>query len=187
MALTTAQLQAIKADIVGDSTLNANPNTPDGNSAIAAAYNLLASPNFFVYRTDIPLSDIYDQITWANLTPIDAPDGTQTWANRSLACQGKQFNLQLMLSGGQLTANASKANVRAGLQDALTNVPSATGTGTQSAGWVNVRDNALARKSTRGEKLLATLTQNGSTAALAATLTFEGALTYHDIEAARAS
>jgi hypothetical protein len=189
MPLTVAQLAAVKADILADNALNALPNNSDGNSAIAAAYAQIVAPDFFVYRTNIPVADINDQIVWANLTPSDAPDTTQVWANRSLACQGKQFNLQLLLQGSQVTINGAKANVRAGLQDALTNVPSGTAGALKSAGWVPVRDNALARKARRIEKLLADTSGGGTggNASTAATMTFEGPIGYTDIEAARNS
>lgn len=185
MALTSAQLTTLKAFINGDANINTQPLNTNGAIVIAAYMNTLTSPNFFVYRTNIPVQEIYDQITWANLTPVDAPDLTQQWANRSLACQGKQFNLQIILQG-QGSINAAKSNVRAGLQDALTNVPSGATGSLLSAGWVSVRDNALARLATRGEKLFAT-GGNGSTAALAGTMVIEGNLSVDDVEAARES
>lgn len=183
--MTSAQLATLKADILADGALNAFPNNSDGASAIAAVYNTIASPNFFVYRIDVPPQDIYDQVVWANLTPTDAPDTTTQWQNRSLSCQGKQFNLQILVQG-QTRINASKANIRAGLQDALTNVPSGISGAPVSAGWVGVRDNALARKATRVEKLFAT-GGNGSTAALAGTMGVEGVLTWQDVDTARNS
>lgn len=183
--LTPAQKTTLKNFIVADGTLNAYPNNSDGAYALSDLLNVTATPDFFVYRSNVPVQDIYDQVQWAKMTPADTPDGTQTWANRSLACQGKQFNLQTILMG-QTTINAAKSNVRAGLQDALTNVPSAASGATQAAGWVGVRDTALARKATRAEKLFADISsQNGSTAALAAVLVIEGKLAGSDIEDAR--
>jgi hypothetical protein len=196
MILTAAQLQAIKADIAANSDLNAFPNTDDGNFAIAALYNALTAIAFFVYRTNIPVQDIFDQITWANLTPADAPPAAAdttlsdhlAWQSRALACQAKQFNVQLLLQGQSLV-NGAKPNVRAGLQDALTNVPSGAAGALVSGGWVGVRDNALARKATRIEKLFATTAVNhdGSTAAAAATMVIEGAISGADIRNARNS
>lgn len=184
--MTNAQLQTLKTFIVNDATLNAFPNTTDGNIDLAAALDVPASPTFYVFRTNIPTQEIFDQVTWANLTPSDAPDGTQAWLNRSMACQGKQFNLQTLLMG-QDAINASRSNVRAGLQDALTGVPSGANGATQAAGWVGVRDTVLARPATRGEKLFATTTGqlDGSTAAKAATLVIEGRISAQDVNAAR--
>lgn len=182
MSLTTAQQATVKSDILASPDLNSQPHTPDGAFAIAFAYALVVSPDFFVYRTAIPSGDIHAQITWANLTPADAvPTDTQlnveTWQARSLACQGKQFNLQMLLQA--LTLDATRSNVRSGLQDALTNIPAGAGGAPVSAGWVNVRDNVLARKANRLEKLLAT--GSGATAATAATMGFEGTVSYQDI------
>lgn len=184
MILTTAQLATLKADVLADGTLSQIDRThDDGLALIAAAYNVVDN-TFNVYATAINVQDIFNQISWANLTPNDLPDGTQLWANRSLACQGKQFNLQLLLQGQQATINGAKASVRAGLQDALTNVPSSSAAGsTVSAGWVPVRDGPLARKATRGERLFAT-GGNGSTPATAATMQAEGQMTGANIGAA---
>jgi len=43
-ALTTAQYQTLKAAIVADPTLSAQPLNSDGAFAIAAALNAIASP-----------------------------------------------------------------------------------------------------------------------------------------------
>jgi hypothetical protein len=198
MALTPAQKATFKNAIAANTTpaggtgtyastpINQIPNTSDGLIAIRYFYNTPTSPTFHVYRTSVPTADIFDQVVWSNLTPSDAPDGTQTWANRSLACQGKQFNLQTLLIGAAGAVNAAKANVRSGLQDALTNVPSGAGGATVAAGWVGVRDNVLARPASVVEKLFATTTaqQDGSTAAKAATMTLEGPITEGDVDAA---
>lgn len=185
MNLAPAQLATLKADILADGVLNQITRNADGFAQIAAAYNAVAAGPFQVFRTNVPVQDIYDQISWAKLTPTDVPDGTQAWANRSLACQGKQFNTQIILQG-QTVINAAKANVRAGLQDALTNVPSGVAGAAVSAGWNQIRDNALARSATRLEKLFANTAggQNGTTAALAATMAVEGSVSPANIEQA---
>jgi len=187
MSLTSSQITTLRALIDADPVLSSFPMNADGHVAVAQALNQPASPTFYVYRTDIPVQEVFDQVQWSKLTPADAiPTDTALnaaiWQSRSLACQGKQFNLQTLLMG-QATINGAKANVRAGLQDALTNVPSAASGATQAAGWVGVRDSVLARAATVAEKALAT--GNGGTAATAATMTFEGALTAQDVEAVR--
>jgi hypothetical protein len=153
MALTTAQVQILKADIAADPTLSAKPHNGDGAFDVAAAYNLDASPAYYVWRTEVPVNDIFDAVTWANFTPADAPDGTVAWSNRSLACQGKQFNLQTML-GGRTLVDASKTNIRAGLNDATTLLPSGAGGVTRSGGWAAILP-VLSRKARRIEKLFA--------------------------------
>lgn len=189
MALTNAQLATLNADIKANVktvqigaeqvAIKDVPNTADNAFAIADWYNSLTAA-FQVYKNNIPPQEIFDKIDWAKLTPTDAPDGTQAWANRSLACQGKQFNIQIILQG-QTAIDATKSNVRAGLQDALTNVPSGTSGATVSAGWVPVRD-SLYTLAKNGEKLFATGT--GSTAN-PATRTVYGNITPQDVRDAR--
>lgn len=198
MALSSAQKATLKAAIAANTTvpggtsiynatpINQIPNNSDGNQAIAEWYNTTAVPDFFVWNSQAPIASVFDNVVWANLTPTDPPDGTQAWANRSLACQGKQFNLQTILIGAQGVINGTKANIRAGLQDALTSVPSAAGGTTQAAGWTNVRDKGLARKATRAEKLFADTTGgNGSTGQTSAMPVLDGPLSAGDVDAAR--
>lgn len=179
--MTPQQLATLKADILADPVLSALPMNSDGAFDIAAAYNAFDAA-FMVYRTAMPTQEIFDQIVWANLTPSDTPDGTQLWMNRVLACQGKQFNIQTMLTG-RAALDVSRPNVRAGLQDALTQVPSGAGGAIRAAGWVGVRD-AMPRLARRVEKLFATGT---GTIASPATMGYEGQLSYQDVEQARAS
>jgi len=178
-SLTPAQRVTLKAAIVGDNSANALYVAGD-LSGLAAYYNTTASPNFFVYRTAVPVQDINDNVTWQNFTPADSPDTSQLWLNRATAAQGKQFNLQTLLLSANGFLNATKPNVRQALQDALTNLPTGAGGAAVSGGWVAVRDNVLARLGSRLEKLFATTTvqQDGSTAAKAATMTVEGPIVY---------
>lgn len=180
--LTTAQLTAIKAEIVADPVLNALPNGADQAFAIADALNAAASPDYIVWQTSVPSQTLFDAIVWANLTPQDAPTtGTDlVWLNRAMACQGKQFNLQTILTGRE-SINPSKANIRAGLQDALTQIPSGASGTLRSAGWTAVQT-AMQRKATRAEKVLAT---GLGTAASPSLMGFEGALSYQDVLNAR--
>lgn len=178
MALSSAQKATLKADILADPSANVFYSIGD-LSGLAGYYNALASPAFYVYRTAIPANEVFDGVLWANFTPSDTvPTNTALdnaiFQSRQLACQTKQMNLQTMLTG-RGTIDGSKANIRAGLQDALTNIPSGVNGATRSAGWTTVRDGVLARLSNRLEKLFAT-GGNGSTPATAATLVVEGDL-----------
>jgi hypothetical protein len=187
MSLTTAQLAALKADILADGTLAAKANNSDGNTDIAIAYNATAVPDFFVWRTDAPVRDIYDAITWANYTPNDAPDGTALFTNRALVIQTKQMNLQNMLQGRQ-SIDSSKVNIRAGLRDAVISIPSGTGGAAVAAGGASGATvlTACLRKATRAEKLFNT--GNSSTGGVTGALFgFEGSLAYQDVQAARDS
>lgn len=180
MGLSPAQLATLKAAILADNTLNAFPNTDNGNGDLATALNALASPDWFVWQTAVNVNDIADAINWANFTPQDTPDGTVTWTNRSLACQGKQFNLQTMLVG-RTSMDASKANLRAGLQDALTAIPSGASGASKAGGWAAVQL-ILSRKAKLIEKILSTGTGSQATPA---TMGYEGTVTGDNVTRAR--
>lgn len=174
------------------------------DSVVAEALNV-PTTNFFVYRTSIPIADLQNAINWANYTPADGvptaavspftlSETILIWQSRALKAQGMQLNLQNIIIGAQGSLNAANPGTRAGLQDAMTNLPTgATNAATfangvaLTGGWVTVRDSVLARLATRAEKLFATKTaqQDGSIASKAATLTFEGNLTSDHIQAAR--
>ena len=62
--LTTAQLQTLKADILADPAFASIPNNDDGNFAIAAVYNALASPAWRVWKTSVTTSECKDAINW---------------------------------------------------------------------------------------------------------------------------
>ena len=173
--LTPAQLTALAADIRADHSFDSQPHNSDGAFAIAAAYNMLTA-DFYCWQTAVSVSNIFDQITWANYTPADVPDGTVQWSNRSLACQGKQFNLEIMLQGRD-TINAAKTNLRAGIQDATSQLPSGASGAIKSGGWGNIQP-ILSRLVTRLEKLFATGT---GTVASPATMAVEGQVAYQDI------
>lgn len=175
--MTPAQLATLKADILANPDLNNQPMNSDGAFEIARLYGLPASPAFHVYKNDINSQDLFDKIDFAKMTPADAPNDTQAWANRSLCCQGKQFNLQLILDRSVI--DATKSQTRATLQDALTNIPSGVGGATVSA-WVPVRD-SLYTAANRLEKLFATgLGTTGSPA----TRAVYGTISYQDVEQA---
>jgi hypothetical protein len=185
MALTTQQLSAIKADIAASGDMNTLPANSDGDFEIARLYNLPSTTD--VWRTNVRTSEIFDAITWANFTPQDAADATATYTNRILSVQTKQMNLQNMLSGRE-TIDASKANVRGGLRDALIQLPTGSGGAMLSAGGasgVTVLA-ACVRKANRIEKLLASAPVTTSTVS-AGVMGFEGTIGYQDIQAARAS
>lgn len=185
--MTPAQLSTLKAAINANAGWAAFPLTFDGFSSLASLLNAEASPAFWVWSTNVDAQVVRAAVTWANLTPADVPDGTQAWANRSLQCQGKQFNLQLIIP---MTGpfNGSDANARAGLQDALTGIRSGVAGAAQGGGWVAVQG-ALARKAKSIEKIFADISggQDGSTKVLSATMTREGSVSAGDIELARLS
>lgn len=188
MALTPAQLQAIKTEIANDVALSSQAQSGDGADAIATALNALAAPAFQVWRTEAQVKDIFDAINWALYTPVDAVDGSTAHQERLLIIQTKQLNLQNMTIGRE-KLDASKANIRAGLRDAVIQVPAgAAGVAVAPGGasGANVL-NAMIRSATRAEKVLVQAGGQVATGGIAASLLgFEGLITVVDVQAARA-
>lgn len=183
--MTPAQLATLKADILASPDMASQPMTSAGAFAIAALYNAASTTD--VWRTDAPVQSIYDAIDWSKFTPVDAADGTTIYSNRLLLIQTKQMNLTNILQG-RSTVDASKANLRAGLRDAVIALPAgASGASVVAggAGGVNVL-NACVRKATRFEKLFAT-TQATTGTVTANLLVLEGSVSTDDIQAARES
>lgn len=149
--LNNTQLLALKSAILAD--VNLTTLVTEGATGAIAEYLRGDSP-FIVWRTSTPISEIDDAIVWANMTPTDAPDGTSLYTNRALFAQSKQISLQTMVQGQQ-AINSSKANIRTGLQDALTNLPTGAGGATQTAGWTAVRS-TMQRHASLFEKIFAT-------------------------------
>lgn len=181
MSLTTAQLQALKAAVAADPTLGQIAHTPDNAGLVADAFNQDAAGPFVVWRSGVPADSVFNAITWASMTPNDAvPTDTalnvQVWSARSLACQGKQFNLQTLLTG-KATVACGLARIRNAFQDALQNVPSGNNGNAKDAGWAAVMA-AFQRNASRAEKLYASGT---GTAASPADLGWEGTLAYTDV------
>lgn len=164
--LTNAQLLTLKNDILADPELSAIPNTADGAFAIAAAYALPASPDFWVSRT---------RVTQAEIVGSTSLDGT-TWSwpvfiGRS---QGERDGWREMFADTGYI-NMALPNIVQGLQDIFSGVSGAA----QRTHLLAVRR----RLANRAEKLFSSGT--GSTAS-PATMTVEGTLTYQDILNARA-
>lgn len=176
MALTPAQITLLNTAVLAEPTLNGKVGVDDG-----AVINWLnAVTTFVVWRTSTPVSDIQDAITWANFTPNNPAAGAgQDFANWALACQGKQFNLQNLLSASGGGVSTAKANIRAGLQDALTAIPSGTNGANKSGGWPAVQL-VIQRFATNAEKVLATGT---GTSASPGDLGFDGTIQFSEINA----
>ena len=168
MPLTQSQLTALKADIIADPTLNSISNTPDGAFEIAAAYNLNASPDFWVWRTSVGKGELVQTTSVDGTIFIWAGNGFITRSAGEQAAWREIFN-------GTGFCNPSLPNVR----QAFTDIFSGTGNA------ANNRTHLAAigrRKATRAEKLFATGT--GSTGS-PGTMTFEGSLSYTDVQQAR--
>jgi hypothetical protein len=153
MALTDAQLTILKADIEADPVLSLIPQTNDGAFEVAAAYNENAVPDFWVWRTIIDPNEIMedDGFEW------DSVDNMQA---------GRARIWEWMILLGNI--NASKPNVRSGIQNAFQ--------GNQA--MIDAIRLAAQRLARRGEELFAT---GVGTQANPGTMTFEGSITFRDV------
>lgn len=163
--LTTQQLAAVKADILANPTLAAYPNTADGAFEIAAYYALNATPNLFVWRTNVPIDEImFNGFDWTRIDNLTV---------------GKARIWEEMIGLGHI--NPAQANVRAGVLAAfgttgdLAMRTAIFGHCQRPANWL--------------EKLFATgigttTTDQGTGPA---TMVFEGTVSYIDIQQARNS
>jgi hypothetical protein len=160
--LTPAQVTAVQGWLVA---------TPEVAAMITAADTLGISnymngnSTFQVWKSNTLVTDIDNAINWANFTPsVIAAGAGQDAMNYMLACQGKQFNLQNIISAAAKTGTIATgfANIRAGLQDALTGIQSGVSGATVGAGWSAVQL-AIQRPANFFEKIFATGT--GSQAA----------------------
>jgi hypothetical protein len=168
VAMTPAQLATLKADILADSALNANPNNSDGNTVIRAAYALAASPEYLVWRTTVPQTEIM-------LNGFD-------WTRVDNLSVGKARIWEWMFDNPGKAIDPSKANIRAGIN--------AVWVGTQAD--LDVRAAVYAhchRACNRCERLFVTATAGGSgtrgSSANPDVAAFVGLPTINEIETAR--
>lgn len=158
--LTTQQLAALKTDILADNAFSGLPHNSDGAFAIAAAYNLEASPAWVVWRSSVTQDEIMQNgFDW---TRVD---------NLSI---GKSRIWEWMFANAERVFNPAKPNVRAGID--ATWVGTAADLAVRAVVYTHCKRNA-----TRAEKLFSTGT---GTDATPATMGFEGQLQYADVQAA---
>jgi hypothetical protein len=150
-ATTTAANAKIKADINANPTLLSLAGAGDYD-AIAAHYNAETSA-YYVWKSSVPASLIRSRILWPRLTPAGR-DNTTAWTNRAIDCQGKQFNVEIMI-GAESNVPTGLVNYRTGFRDALESVPSLANGSAQDAGWAQLEPE-LKRLATRIEQVLAT-------------------------------
>jgi hypothetical protein len=165
--LTPAQLQTLKADILADPVLAAIPNNSDGNTLIAAAYNAPASPDYWVWRSFVSDSELYE---------ATSPDGT-TWS----------WSIYIARSQGERDAWRQMVNMKGGIDAALVNERTGIADIFSGAPGLAQRTHLLAmgrRKATRGEKLFAT---GSGTTGSPSVMTVEEVFTYETVDMARAA
>lgn len=163
--LTPQQLQTLKTAINADPVLAAKPLNSDGAFDIAAAFNLPAVPDYYVWRTLVPTDEIM-------LNGFD-------WTRVDNLTVGKARIWEWMTQLGQL--NPSQANVRAGVLAVFS-----------AAGDLANRNAVFGhcqRLATRAEKLFATGTGATTTdqGVGPSTMGFEGQISWQDVDTARNS
>lgn len=158
--LTTEQQAILKTDIEADPAFASLPTNSDGAYYIAQAYNLPATPNFIVWRTSVTQDEIMQNgFDWVRVDNLSV---------------GKARIWEWLFDNQSATCNPSKVNVRAGIDECWKGT--AADLAVRAAVYVHCK-----RPATRIEKLLATGT--GSDAS-PATMTFEGSLSYQDVQQA---
>ena len=133
MTLTTAQKTTLKADILA----NANQTVIDAlaagaHNAIAAWYNQLASPDFYVFRTLVPLAEVSAVIELDDVASMTAGDNEK---------------LKTIFAIRQSGVFASKLTDRAGFDDIFSAAAGDDSQQALAALWK--------RKATETEKLFA--------------------------------
>lgn len=167
--LTPAQLTTLKNAISADPVLNAFPTNADGSSAIAAAMNLAASPDFWVWRKSVTKDELVGS------TSVDGTAFSWTGAGYITRSQGERdaFNAIFNSAGA---VDPSNPSVRQAFADIFSG-----NTAPAPANRTHLLTVAR-RKATRIEKLFAVGT--GSTAS-PGVMAVEGPLAFQDVEAAR--
>lgn len=165
--LTPNQLAALKADILADPALAAQSGTPDGRFAIAAAYNVTASPGYWVWKTYVTKAEVVQSTSLDGTTFNWTGNGFITRSAGELAAWENLFN-----ASGSI--NPSLPNVRQAFQDIF------SGSGNAAANRTHMA--AVCRRlATRSEKLFAS--GSGSTGS-PSVMGFEGTITFSDVDAA---
>lgn len=162
MPLTPAQAQTLAAAIAADPVLNAIPLGSDGDAAIAAAFNLAASPDFYVWRTNVPKSQVKDAINYT------------TFISRS---QAERDAFTFMMSDNMI--NPSLPNIRTGVADIF------SGSGAVPIAQRDALTAVFRRKATRAEKLFANTAAGNGAQATPANLVVEGNISGSDVALAR--
>jgi len=156
--LTPAQLATLKSDMAANF-----PGLPDEEAA--AAYNVAASPDYWVWRNLVTESEVYES---------PSVDGT-FWS----------WTIYIARSQAEREAWRQMVSMRGGLKPSLANVRIGVADIFSGAGGAAQRTHLLTvgrRKATRGEKLFAAGT--GSTAD-PATMAVEGLITATNVSEAR--
>lgn len=154
--LTDAQKTALAADVANDPAFAELPHNSDGAYAVAQAYNAIV-PAFIVWKTSVHKNEVGKAFVASALAAITAGN------NDKLA----------NFAAWNETVNPSRLDQRAFFDDIFSVAAGASTRAALLALWK--------RSATRAEKLFATGT---GTDAAPATMTFEGSLSYNEVQAA---
>ena len=159
--LTSAQRDTLRSDILA--TPEANQFFVDGNlSGLADYYNALAVPSVTVWKSQVTRTEIMQNgFDWARVDNLSI---------------GKARIWEWLFDNDQRSINPSKANVRAGIDEAWKGT--AADLAVRAAVYVHCK-----RKANVLEKLFAT---GAGTDASPATMVVEGSLSYQQVDQARA-
>lgn len=158
--LTQAQKTALATAVAADHSFDVLPHNTDGAFAVAAAFNITESPNYYVWKSSVSQDEIMQNgFDWTRVDNLSV---------------GKSRIWEWMFSNQERVINPSKANVRAGI-DAVW-----VGTAADLAVRAVVYTHCY-RLATRAEKLFATGT---GTTASPATMGYEGQLNYNEVQEA---
>lgn len=160
MALDEAQKLSLKTAIDADPALSSQPQTPDGAFAIAAAFNLNASPDFTVWKSNVSIAEVGAAIDADELSGLPTNDATR---------------LDTFSTYNQSGVKPAKADRRSFFDNIFAGAGGATTRANLAVLWK--------RLATRAEALFAVGTGTDTDPA---TLTFEGVISYQDVVAARA-
>lgn len=164
MSLTPTQLQTLKAAILADPVLSAQPNTNAGNSVVAQTLNAPAVPQFFVWKTLVQTGSIGKTVNYVAIAAM-------TTANLD--------RLNNFLNMNPSEFDPARADIRTFMADTFSGSLGGQGQATRDA-----LEDLYRRSALLIEKILATGT--GSYAA-PAVMGREGTVTPDEIEQARAS
>lgn len=169
MTLSPAQLATLKAYIDGQPDLSVIPNTTDGAVAIADLLDLVASPDFLVWRTSVSRDELVGS------TSVDGTSFSWTGSGFITRSVGERDAFAAIFSSAG-TVNPSMLSVRQAFNDIFSGA-----TAPAPANRTHLLTVAR-RKANRGERVFATGT--GSTAS-PGLLVVEGSISAQDVMSAR--
>lgn len=164
MALTPDQLAVLAHDITANPAFATLPKNADGADVVKTAYNLTASPDFWVWQTRLAKKIVYD-----HRSPADT---LWNWATFISQPAGEKDAWTELFEEGYADF---------ALQQNREAVVTIFGTGPGAAAQRTHILAAARRLATEAEALFAT---GPGTPAAPATMTFEGLLTISDVEQA---